>query len=74
MKHKKDVFVAVYLGWSYFNEEAASFVWDFEDFGPGETVDPQFIFVNHQTTGTNPQYDVNSIQILTDIQNERNNS
>lgn len=62
----------LYLRWSYFDEEAAAFVWNLEDFGPGETVDPQFVFVNHQTTGANPQHDVNTIQILTETPRETN--
>lgn len=56
----------LYLRGSYFDEEAAAFVWDLEDFGPWKTIDPQFVFVNHQTTGANPQHDVNTIQILTE--------
>lgn len=61
----------LYLRWSYFDEEAAAFVWDLEDFGPRETIDPQFVFVDHQTTGANPQHDVNTIQILVKIPRER---
>ena len=58
----------MYLRWSYFDEEAAAFVRDLEHFGPGETVDPQFVLVNHQTTGANPQHDVNTIEVLTEAQ------
>lgn len=56
----------LYLRWSYFDEEAVVFVWDLEDFWPGETIDPQFIFVNHDTTGAHAHHDVNTIQILTE--------
>ena len=55
-----------YLRRSYFDEEAAALVGHLEDFGPGETVDPQFVFVNHQATGANAQHDVNTVQILTE--------
>lgn len=58
----------MYLGWSNFYEEAAAFVGHLEDFGPGEPVDPQLVFVDHQTTGADPQHDVNPIQILQEAQ------
>lgn len=57
---------ASHLRWSYFDEETAAFVRNLEDFGPRKTVDPQFIFIDHETTGTHPQRDVHAIQILTD--------
>lgn len=57
-----------YLRWTYFDEEAAVLVGHFEDFGPWETIDPQLVFVNHKTTRANPEHDVNTIQILREIE------
>lgn len=70
VRNEDQVFVGVwkwkqsYLRWSDLDEEAAAFVGHFEDFGPGEAVDPQLVFVNHQTTGADAQHDVHTVQIL----------
>lgn len=61
-----------YLRWSYFDEEAAAFVWNLQDFGPWEPVDPEFIFVDHETVGANSKHDFNTIQILTHHRRTRN--
>lgn len=53
-----------HLRWSYFDEETAAFVGNLENFGPGKAVDPQLLFINHETTGTHPQRDFNTVQIL----------
>lgn len=54
----------VYLRWTDFDEEAAVLVRDLEDFGPREPVDPQFVFINHETAGADPKHDVDTVQIL----------
>lgn len=46
---------------AYLDEEAAAFVGDLEDFGPGEPVDPQLVLVDHQTSRAHTQHNIHSI-------------
>lgn len=54
----------MYLPWPNLDKEAAAFVGNFQDFGPREAVDSQFIFVNKKATGTDSQSDIHSFQVL----------
>lgn len=56
--------VVIYLWRSNFDEEAATLVGHLEDFGPRKSIDPEFVFVNHQTAGAHPEHDVHTFQIL----------
>lgn len=46
--------------------EVVPLVGDLEYFGPGEAIDAQFISVDEQAAGTNPQHDLHSLRILTE--------
>lgn len=54
----------VYLWWTYLNEKAAAFVGDFQHFWPRKAIDPQLVFINHESTGADTQHDIHPIQIL----------
>lgn len=50
----------IYLSRTDLDVEVASLIGDFEDFGPGETIDPQTVSVDEQTVGAHTQHNVNS--------------
>lgn len=50
--------------------EVVPLVGDLEYFGPGEAIDAQFISVDEQAAGTNPQHDLHSLRILTETQTD----
>jgi len=58
-----------YIRWPYLDEETAAFVGDFENFWPGESINPQLVLIHHQATGANPQHYIHPIQILTEREN-----
>lgn len=60
------LFFVVYLRWPYLDKKAAPFVGDFQHFRPGKTINPQLVFINHETTGADTQHDIHPVEILGD--------